>query len=74
MDGVHVVFTSADTHRSERTGFGSLDDAVDILAFRDSFDRGLFYFSTHVVKDLDGCEMGSNYTANDNQFAGAIQA
>jgi hypothetical protein len=50
MDGVDVILATADTHRSERTLFGSLDDAVDILAFRDSFDRGLFDFSTHVVK------------------------
>jgi hypothetical protein len=74
MDCVDFILAAPDTHRSERTGLGSLNDAVDILAFRDRFDRGLFCFSSHDVKDLDGCETGSNYTANDNQFIGAIQA
>jgi hypothetical protein len=47
---------------------GSLDDAVDILALRDSFDCGLVWFSTHDVNELGRREMGFELRVNDNQF------
>src|ERR1041384_2600475 len=70
MNGVNLVLAPANAHRTERTRFGSLDDAVDVFALRNSFDRGLFCVSSRhaLFTRMDGREMGSTYISNDNQF------